>query len=538
MRKDYWKVKADCRGLSANEIADKILSVRGITDVNDFLYPSEIHILPASELKNIESASNLFIDGILSNKKFLIYADVDVDGCTSAAIIYHYLKHFDLDIVTHINNGKDHGIQSDFEPSDDIDIIIVVDSINNEVAPYLRLLESGKKLIVLDHHVPTDDVLNIQKDINLVSSANDYANPYLSGSGVCWKFVSYVDSILNTNYAEELCDLAATGIIADVSDVGINSMENRAICNKGFRYINNVGLRTLAGKDELDALTIGFTVGPMINAANRMNCNEIALQLFLTDTQSEAKQYHKQLKKTKELQKELVTKQFVNIEEEAALQKDYKVMFFFVDKNENLSGLLATKASSKWNRPCIVLNTNDPENYSGSMRATDNIDLRQLINDSQLADCQGHPCSAGITIPRNNLKSLSDYLENKLESHKDTHLEIDVRLDQGQITSFLMHKLSSINRITGVGFNPVTVLIEDIKRYVVKQLSGGKHLCVNSGQMNYIQWNFDAWDSIIEEATFSAVGHLEESFFAGKYSTQLLLEDYVFSTTPQSVVLW
>ena len=289
MKKSNWNVKVNGKGIPVNEIVDKIWKTRGIDNPDEFLHPSG-NILPSFEFENIRDAADTFEDMVHKNSKFLIYADVDTDGCSSAAILYHYIKALGCPCEVFINKKKEHGVKEYFfEANHREDCVIVVDSINEDLEMYERIWDSGKQLIILDHHIPTEKIRHSSRALNLVSSALNYPNPHLSGSGVTWKFVNYMDSVFNTNFADDLIDLAAVGIIADVCSVGAESMENREICDRGFKHVVNSGIKSVIGSEEMTADSIAYSIAPLVNAANRMGQNDLALSLFLTDNITEAK---------------------------------------------------------------------------------------------------------------------------------------------------------------------------------------------------------------------------------------------------------
>ena len=271
-----------------------------------------------------------------------------------------------------------------------------------------------------------------------------------------------------------------------------------------------------------------------------MNENRLALSLFLTDKPSEAKTIVKELTKIKEKQKQLANTLFENFEQLVEPQKDNKCYYFFIDETYGtLGGLLATKASDKWKRPCIVVH-DTPEGYAGSMRAVGVEDFRSIINSSCLADCQGHENSAGIVIQKETFDEFKDYIETSLSQLPSfsTDTEVDIHLERMQITPFLITQLKQINRISGPGFPTITVLIENVQRYIVKRMSQGKHLCVEVPDMKFLSWNFNDWDNVIEDGSMSAIGTLDESFFAGRRSIQMIVSDYVFELQPQKCTLW
>ena len=282
--KKIWKAKLDGRRWSFSKITEEILRSREIFDLDRFLYPIEEDLLPLDRLHNIDEAAKVVINGIKNNKNFFVYFDSDADGISAGAIMTRYLVNFEADgaVVPYINEGKQHGLKYDalcFQNK--YDIVIIVDSMQDNPALYEELLRMGSEVIVLDHHDIPDSILAMQKQIHLVSSMNDYPNPYLCGAGVTLKFCLYLDSLLGTNYADQYYDLAACGTCADMMDIGPDSMENRYICQKGFSNLKNVALNKIKGPYTFNSETVAFSVAPLINAANRMNQNWDALNLFL-----------------------------------------------------------------------------------------------------------------------------------------------------------------------------------------------------------------------------------------------------------------
>lgn len=541
MKKPNWNVKVNGQGTPVNDIVANFWKSRDIENPETFLNPSG-NIIAATELKNIHKAATIFnICKNAPSPKFLIYADVDADGCSSAAILYHYLTALGVEAEVYINNKKEHGVKDAFFNTEhDENCVIVVDSINDTMDQYEKIWAQGKQLIILDHHIPSDIIRENAEALNLVSSAIDYPNSHLSGSGVTWKFVNYLDFINGTNFADDLIDLAAVGIIADVCSVGPESMENRELCDKGFKHVLNCGIRAIVNSEELTSDSIAYSIAPLVNAANRMNENELALSLFLTDNINEAKKIVKQLTKIKEKQKTLATELFENFEQMMEPQKNNNCYYFLIDESYGtLGGLLATRASDKWKRPCIVVH-DTPEGYAGSMRATGVEDFRSIVNASGLADCQGHENSAGIVIYKDAFEEFKEYIEDALSqlSNFSTETIVDIKIDRMQITPFLITKLRQISRISGPGFSTPLILIENVQNYIVKRMSQGKHLCVEVPDMKFLSWNFNDWDSVEEQGQLSAIGSLDESFFAGKRSIQMILTDYIFEAQPQKFSLW
>ena len=368
--KDNWKLKYDLRWADNNQIIDIVLKSRGVEDKEEFLHPSEKNLIPFELFPNISKGYSIVNESLKENKKILIYGDVDTDGCTAASIIYRYLNNFTSDLEICINEGKVHGLDVDEVKKYNPDTIIVVDSINDTPAEYLEVLKSSK-LIVLDHHIPSPEILKIKSDICLISSATDgYPNPALSGAGVVWKFCKYLDSKYYTNYADNLVDLAATGIIADMCSVGIDAMENRYICNLGFNNLQNPAIKAIMGDYPFNAKAVSFSIAPLINSANRLENNEEALKIFMLDdsqTIYSIVDNFRSYKKHQDTKVNSMYEAFVKPSMES--QKDKKCLFCNLDGDKNFAGLVANKCVGTYHKPTIIYRIDEDGNMAGSMRA-------------------------------------------------------------------------------------------------------------------------------------------------------------------------
>ena len=451
---------------------------------------------------------------------------------TSGTIIKKYLEcHGIKDIDIKINRGKAHGLtNANIDDWDYYDLIIIVDSLDNDYHRYKTLKEKGSQIVILDHHEFTD----YPEDAVLVSSAKDYSNPYLSGAGVCWKFCAHIDLLLKTLYAGDLIDLCACGILADVSDISENSHENRYLVSYGLQNLKNLGIQAIIGDYQFNSQSVLWSIAPLINAANRTSNNELAIKLFNTDNTRELKKIVKQLKEIKEEQDQEVSQEFEKIESQIDINSDSKVILGTISNHE-FSGLLATKIANKFQKPCIVLA--DTENESGlikgSMRSYGIKNLRKIINDTDLCKAYGHPEAAGIYVERKNINLFISALNKKLANMKSAGnlLNIDLNLDIAEVTPELIKDIEKINKLSGKNFNPVSVLIENV---VVSDpvCMQDKHTKFKFCHVEFIKWNDNKlYEDILCQngfvATMDVIGQLQQNVFAGKKSYQLIISEVV-----------
>ena len=538
-----WTVKYDCRGMGENEIIDVILQDRGVEDINALLYPNEDCLIPFERMHNIDRAAKIILDGIKNRKRFLVYYDTDQDGISSGTIATRWLRENGADVLWTINKGKEHGI-ANADPAilASADILWVVDSIEIKMYPYENAFNFGvEQIVITDHHLISKSMQKQMERtgrITLVSSAVDYPNPALSGSATTWKLCQYMDWLELDNYSDSLADLAACGLVADVCDVGIESLENRYICSIGFNNQVNPALKRINGSYEFNSSAVSFGVAPLTNAANRTNENEKAVQLFLSDDIKEINRLITDLKECKETQNLEIAELMPQLEEQAEAQMEKKVMFFFVETENEVKGLLGNKLIEKYQRPVIVLSNRiqvDEETgeivkheYFGSSRAIGVKNFKEYVDRTGLAGTGGHENAFGLWFEAEVLDDFRNTLEDAL---KDVNFvqetTVDIQLDLEQVNDDLIKKIKMLNRISGKGWHAISVMISGIKDYQVGAMSGGKHLklIADDGKFLFIKWNYDG-DGDNLNGELSAIGNLDSGYFGRTYYRQLIMSDF------------
>lgn len=533
--KDNINIKADCIGMNRLEIIETLLKNRGIEDEIEFLNVSESDLIPYENMKNIEKGFDILYDSIFANysrkDKILIHADVDVDGLTSYSIMYQYLKNYmpESRIKATINKGKVHGIEDyDLSNLDDVDLMIIVDSIN-DLKDYQRILETGTKILILDHHIASKDLIEFEKnseDICLISSANNYINSQLSGAGVVWKFCRYFDEMTLNNFSDNLVDLAMTGIIADMCDV--TNKENRYICYKGLTNIKNPALKEFSKGYKFNGETVSFGIAPLINSAMRMLENDYVLNIFNLSSKKEIKNKIEHLKELKIKQNNEVSR----LLETTDIKNFNKVAIADVQDNKyNLKGLMANKIMADVQKPilCITEYNNDNEHYySGSARGIGIDNFLKVMEDTECIDfAKGHENSFGVKIPYDKFNECIKKIETTL---KDLELKNDIHIDAKikpyQITNSLLDDIERISVVTGEGYKPYKFLVELYNdNYVISTIKD-THLKITSGDISFIKWN----DNDIEkyrDKDIIIIGTLNKNIFAGKVQKQMIIDKII-----------
>lgn len=538
-----WNIKHDCRGMSTNEIINTILEDRGVEDINPLLYPDEECLIPFEKMHNIDRAAQVITKNIENDGSFFVHFDCDLDGISSGTIAVRWLRNHTDKVFYGINQGKEHGIANlDLELLKDIDVLWIVDSIETKMFPYEKVLAAGvKHIIITDHHLVSKSMQKQMERtcaITLVSSAVDYPNPALSGSATTWKLCSYMDWMELDDYSDDLVDLATCGLIADMVNVGTDSLENRYICSKGFNNQVNPAIKKINGSYEFNSQAVSFGIAPLVNASNRMNENEKAVELFLSEDSKKITRLVNELKSCKEYQNLEIADVMPILEEQAAKQMDKKVMFFFIETNAEVKGLIGNKLLEKYQRPVIVLSNRievDEETgeltrheYFGSARAVGVKDFKKYIDDTGLVGSGGHENAFGLWFDVEVLDDFKNALEDALKDVEFVQeATVDIQISQEQITDDLIKKIKLLNKISGQGWPSVSVMVSGVTDYEVGAMSGGKHLklIADEGKTLFIKWNFNSdWDQF--DGPISAIGSLDCGFFGRTYYKQLIMNDW------------
>lgn len=542
--KKNWFVKRDCRGMTVGEIIDAIFKDRGIeeNDIRGFLNPTDDDLIPFDKMENIDEAASVLLKAIDVNLKFCVHYDVDLDGCSAGSIATKWLEKHDITPLTIINNKKIHGVSNlNVDLLKDIDVLWIVDSIETSIEPYEKLLENGiKHIIITDHHLISKALRNDMKltgKITLISSAVDYDNPELSGSGVTWKLCQYVDYLELDNYSNDLVDLAACGIIGDMTSVGKDSYENRYICKKGFENQKNIAIKKINGSFPFDSQAVSFGIAPLVNAANRTNENEKAMELFINNNDSDVKNIVSELKKCKEKQNSEVSYLMDDIKLQAESQMENKVMYFFISPENDVKGLIGNKLIELYQRPVMVLEekikvddeTGEVEKieYNGSARGIGVDNFKKLVDDTGLAGTGGHENAFGVWFDSENFEEIKLQLELALENVEFEQNEIiDIQITQDQITKNLINQIKLVDQISGKNWPPVKILISDVNDYEIGTMSGGKHLklIADCGKLLYIKWNY-RYDRF-PGGNVNVVGSLNSGFFGRTFYKQFIIDDW------------
>ena len=386
---------------------------------------------------------------------FALIVDCDVDGFTSASILYQYIKDVNskAEIDYYLHSGKQHGLSDTYEKILDKDchytLCLVPDAGSNDYEYIEKLGERSTPTLILDHHI-VEETTTISDQCFIVNNqmSPNYRNKDLSGAGVTYQFCRALDNEFNTDYAHKYIDLAALGICADM--MSALSAENQYFWHEGFSNINNYFFKVLCEKQDfsmggkINPTTVAFYIVPLINALIRVGTMDEKDRLFrafidgmemVPSNKRGAKgtmervaiesarectnaKSHQDKKKT-----EIVDRLEIKIAKNDLLSN--KILFIRLEDDDDfppeLNGLVAMQLSTKYNRPTIVARLNDEGYIRGSARGLNQSELKSFkdyLNETNLFEYTvGHDNAFGISIKNSDLSEFHKIANKQLENY-------------------------------------------------------------------------------------------------------------------------
>ena len=479
---------------------EQILNNRGIKNIYHYLHTTDDDILDPSTIMNIKNGAIMLVSHINNNDKILIQIDSDCDGYTSAAALINYLHKIcpafvENNISYRVHEGKQHGILLD-SIGNDIKLVIAPDSSSNDYEEHKQLKEHGIDVLVIDHH-EADKVSQYACIIN--NQLCNYPTKSLSGVGMVYKFCSYLDKLMNVTYADDLLDLVALGLIADMMD--LRDYETKRLIDKGLNHIINPFIRTMINRDAfhfsngITPIDVAFYIAPLVNAVTRVGTQEEKLVLFESMLDFKGYELIPSTKRgcsdSAEPRVEQACRNCTNIKNRQTRTRDAtletiedlitvnnllenKLLVIQLDNisaDRNLTGLIANQLMSKYQRPVLILNKvfhNDGTiTWEGSGRGYDKSslkDFRQFCQDTGLVMyAEGHPNAFGCGITDDKIQLFititNEVLKNVqfIPSYTVDFIYHNVDVKPEDITD-----IATLKNLWGQGIEEALIALEDV----------------------------------------------------------------------------
>ncbi|WP_299659633.1 single-stranded-DNA-specific exonuclease RecJ [uncultured Ruegeria sp.] len=535
----------------------QVLARRGVPvmEAPGFLEPKLKELLPDPRLmKDTERAAARFLEAVRKRQKIAVFADYDVDGGSSAALLLVWLRQMGLAATLYVPDRIDEGYGPNVPAMQELaashDLIICVDCGTLSHEPIAAA--KGADVIVLDHHLGGETLPDCVAVVNPNRQDESGDLGYLCAAAVVFLMLVEAGRQLRNAGAKgpdlmAMLDLVALATVADVAPL-IDA--NRALVRQGLKVMTQrqrpgmVALSDVARMDTApSSYHLGFLLGPRVNAGGRIGQADLGARLLSTDSVTEAQALSERLdalnSERREIESAVRTAAMAQAEKRGL---DAPLVWAADDGwHPGVVGIVASRLKETANRPAIVIGF-DGEEGKGSGRSISGVDLgasiQRLATEGLLVKGGGHKMAAGLTVMRDQLEPAMARLSELLAKQGagqggPADLKLDGTLMPGAATVDLIEQIEKAGPF-GAGAPAPRYALPDLQVRFAKRV-GETHLKLSlsdgmSGGLDAIA--FGAFDGPLGDrlsnhggARFHFAGRLEVNSWGGRQSVQLRLED-------------
>jgi single-stranded-DNA-specific exonuclease len=473
-----------------------------------------------------------------------IYGDYDADGVTATALLVSALERAGARVTGYIPNRFDEGYGLNIDAlanlkAQGVQLVITVDCGIRSIEEVAYARQIGLDLIISDHHHPTEEIPPALAIINPKQPGDAYPDKDLAGVGLAYKLATAIYE--DPSQTAELLDLVALGTVADLAPL---AGENRSLVRRGLDQIRKPrrqGVLALIGAsglkpDRINAGDIGYTLGPRLNAAGRLESALAALELLLSqDVYAAASLAQKLDAQNRERQQ--VTREIQAQAEQIALAENPDALLLFASDpgfNPGVVGLAASRLTELYYRPSIVAFYGE-ETTRGSCRSIPEFHITDALDRCAdlLVRHGGHAAAAGFTVRNENLPELRRRLQEIAQQELGGMvlkpvLHADMQIPLSELKPELLHYIDLLQP-TGFGNRQAYFISRDLKPVSYKSIGKeGKHLrlVVTDGRITFdaVAFNQGHWAEAMPPR-IDLFYSFELNEFNGRTSLQLNVRD-------------
>ncbi len=567
-----------CSQLGIKEDIARLLESKGVSDFDnarDFFRPSLDHLHDPFLMKDMDKAVDRLQEAFGNGEKILVYGDYDVDGTTSVALVYSFLKDYagmpaqmnirsdgndevgqgQLDYYIPNRYTEGYGLSTqgiDYAKENDITLIITLDCGVKAVEKVNYANSLGIDIIICDHHLPGAELPKAVAILDAKQEGCAYPYKELCGCGVGFKFLQAFceKSGDKVDRLFEMLHLVAIAIAADIVPI---TGENRVFAAYGLEQINqnpSVGIKALLAQAKIDRqLTISdvvFMISPRINAAGRIASGKKAVELLVSDDRDDADIFSGEIAayntERRALDKSVTEHALQVIGEDEFYQKSRSTVVFHPDWHKGVVGIVASRIIENHYKPTIVL-TESEGKATGSARSVSGFDVHAALTECEdlLEQYGGHKYAAGMSLKVDDVNAFRlkfDEVVSKsiTEEMLTPKLNIDLQIGLDRISPKFMAMLKQFAPFGPGNRSPVFVsrnlVADDIRlmgadnshlRFKPKQ-EGVRHNPIQAVAFRM----GELYDQLLSGKPFDLVYSLEENHWKGRVTLQLNVKDLKF----------
>jgi single-stranded-DNA-specific exonuclease len=541
------------RSLKIHPALCKILLQRGIKSfelAKDYYRPQLSQLHSPWLMKDMKLAVDRILQAFNQEEKILVFGDYDVDGTTSVACMYQFLKKQYDPVEFYIPHRyrEGYGVSRagiDFAYENGYTLIISLDCGIKSVELIQYAKELGIDFIICDHHLPDDELPSAVAILNPKQKDCGYPYKELCGCGVGFKLICALAETMRLPAEEAYCylDLLATAIAADIVSM---SGENRILAYYGLKKANenpNFGIKALCTLSKLtqniQIQNLVFIIAPRVNAAGRMDEGRKAVQLFVSETLEEAMRWAEQLHTDNTQRKEAdvsITEEalaLINGNEEMINRRS--TVLYQSHWHKGVVGIVASRLIDHYYRPTIVL-TQSGDYVAGSARSVSGFNVYEAIHQCKdlLLGYGGHFYAAGMTLAPDKVDAFCQRFEEVVSASIHPELLIpeiiaDAEINFNDITPSFYRILCQMEPFGPDNLRPV-FLTRNVFDTGYSKVVKEKHLRFSLKQ-NGVTWTgigFDMADKmgiLSSGAPVDVVYKIDENEWNGQKSLQIRVID-------------
>lgn len=545
--------------LNVDMVIANLLAQRGITTYNEaksFFRPKLSDLHDPFLMKDMDKAVERLEQAIQNKEKVLIYGDYDVDGTTSVALMYQFLKSRVKDLHYYIPNrySEGYGISTkgiQYAADENFSLVIVLDCGIKAAEKIKMAKDNGIDFIVCDHHTPDDTIPDAVAVLD--PKRPDCAYPYkeLSGCGVGFKLLQAFTQ-KNDVPVVELYDLLDMVVVSIASDIVPVTGENRVLAYYGLKKLStnpSLGLKTiiqisgLVGKD-ISISDIVFKIGPRLNASGRIEHGKKSVAIMVVNDEEEAIELGNEINSYNEIRKTLdrdITQEALDMitHDPTQFERNATVLYNR-DWHKGVVGIVASRLTEHYYRPTVIL-TESNGFATGSARSVKDFDLYEAISacSDLLESYGGHMYAAGLTLKIDNIPTFTRRFEEIVtssitDSQQTEMIEVDAKIQLSDITPKFYRVLKQFAPFGPHNMTPLfiteNVLDSGTSRCVGRLLEHLKLDLVeptgDSSVFPAIAFNMaNHYEAISQGLPFDICYSIAENEFRGKTNIQLYIRD-------------
>lgn len=425
--------------LGISEILAQLLVQRGISNYEEaekFFRPDFKYLHPPLMMKDMDKAVARISRALEQNEQILIYGDYDVDGTTSVALMFAFLRQYTNQLSTYIPDRytEGYGVSYqgiDFAADNDFSLIIALDCGIKATDKVAYAQKKDIDFIICDHHTPGDILPQAVAVLNPKQTDCGYPYKELCGCGVGFKLIQALHEAQGGQVTDLMpfLDLVAVAIGADIVPM---TGENRQLMALGLQQLNTYprpGFKRMlqsVKKKTIDVYDVVFVIAPRINAAGRMQHGSLAVALLSeTDPEKiqnlavEIENHNTDRKETDaEITREALELIALNGESER-----FTTVVYNKDWHKGVIGIVASRLTEHYYRPTVVF-TKSGGKLAASARSVSGFDLYEALE--ACSDCidqfGGHKYAAGLTLMPENFEAFKARFEEVVAGTIDPEL--------------------------------------------------------------------------------------------------------------------